>query len=378
MTTATETTPIPAIATKAIAHVNTKEFTRELEWATRFVDKHIKIPILQNVLLRCEDDVITLTGTDLETAGTTTALCAGDAFSVTIPATQALKYLKKVSEPNVALVVEGSNISIYHGDDSSAAFTGLSSESFPELPVYNGETIDLIGLEQALPRVLTSISAEESRLTLNGALLQIRDAQVRMISTDGHRMSVVSLQTTCYPTPAKVIIPKFALSELARLDVDTIEFGHDENHVFFRNRNRRIVSRKLTGNFPDWERVLPQDLPCVASIDADGLRKHGERVALFADERSHCMRFELADSKLTITAGDGATGKAKACIATTWEVPTWNSGFNWCFVADFLKLAPKTAFDLRFNPLGPKDTSNPCAVVFAVPGWDYVLMPMRI
>jgi DNA polymerase-3 subunit beta len=365
-------TVIPSIVT-----VDTKSFTRELEWTARFVEKKSKIPILANVAIRSVSGELQFVGTDLETGGTTSVEAHGDDFAVTIPAHLALKYLKKVSEPEVRLIAEGEKLTIKHGEDSEATIEGMSVESFPELPAMPNSLIALSGLADALPRVIMAISAEESRFTLNGALLEIRDG-ARMVSTDGHRLSVVDIQADS-TDPVRAIVPRFALNEINRLGEDSVLFSADESHVFFSTGKRTVISRKLTGNFPDWERVMPKDYPNVATIDADGLRKHGERVALFCDERSHAMQFTLADSKLTISSMSCGSGKAKASIATTWEVPTWTSGFNWEYVLDFLKMAPKTAFDLKFSTEDmEKNGGNARAAVFTLPGWQYVVMPMRV
>jgi DNA polymerase-3 subunit beta len=375
MSTLAKDTTITAVRATAAATVNTKEFTKELEWAARFAEKKSTIPILYNVALRCDGGSLRLTATDLETAGETSIPADGE-FNVTVPAALALKYLKKISEPEITLSVNGENLVIKHGEDCGASINGLSLESFPELPTMPADMAVLSGLETALPRAIMAISALDSRFTMNGALLEIgTKTGSRFVSTDGHRLSLVGISADA-AKPFRGVVPKFALSELARLGEDTALFASDENHVFFSNGNRTILSRKLSGNFPDYERVVPRAMAACATIDAEALRRHGDRVALFADSRSHCMLFHLADNKLTISAEVVDMGKSRASVATTWERPEWSSGFNWEFVAEFLNLVPKTAFDLRFN-LHPAGEQNRTAVVFAVEGWQYVLMPMR-
>lgn len=374
-TLAVETPKAPIVAT---ATVNTKDFTRELEWAARFADGKSRIPILQSVSIRSHNGSISITGTDLEVGGLTAVPCTyGEDFAVTVPAKLALKYLKKVTDSTVLLAVNGTDLSIIHDEDSAATIKGISPESYPELPAMPVGAFSVDGLTDVLPRILTSISREESRYTLNGALLDIRaDSEAHMVSTDGNRLSVCPIRCNT-DVAARILISHRALIELERLDVDSIALTHDENHVFLVTGSRTIISRKLTGNFPAYELVIPKDYTDVATIDADALRKHGDRVVLFADERSRAMVFTLADNRLTISALACGSGKAKASIATTWEAPVWSSGFCWDKVADFLKLSPKTAFDLQFST-EDKAGLNSRAVVFSVPGWSYILMPMRL
>jgi DNA polymerase-3 subunit beta len=373
--TCTETTTATAtVATTAAAIVNTKDFTREMEWTARFADRKATIPILQNVAIRSTSGRIELTATDLETAGITSLEADGGDFATTVPASMMLKYLKKVTDAEIMLSVDGDNLTISHGDDAEVTINGMSLESYPVLPTMPRETLTIGGLAEALPRAITAISTEDSRFTLCGALLEVSKHASALISTDGHRLSLASV-TAPKGASVRTMIPKFALSEMARLDVDSAEFATDENHAFFGLGKRTVITRKLTGNFPDWQRVMPRDYAGCATVDADAMRKHGDRVALFACERSHAVKFTLADNKLTISAAVADAGKARASVATTWERPEWASGFNWQYIADFLKLAPKTAFDMRFAL--PADGQNTQAASFDVDGWQYVVMPMR-
>jgi DNA polymerase-3 subunit beta len=102
------------------------------------------------------------------------------------------------------------------------------------------------------------------------------------------------------------------------------------------------------------------------------LKRHGERVALFADDRSHCVKLTLGDNKLTIEAGTADRGKATGSVATTWEQPEWVAGFNWNYILDFLRLAGSPAVDLLFG-----DNENK-PVIFTSGDWKYCLMQMRI
>jgi DNA polymerase-3 subunit beta len=181
-------------AVSTVTTVDTKDLTKELEWAARFADKRSRIPILQNVSLRSVKGSLQLIATDLETAGITTVPANGAEFAVTVPADQTLKYLRKVSDASVSLSVDNNKLVIQHGDDSEATINGLAIDSYPELPAFPKDRFMLKGLESALPRVICSISADESRFTLNGALLEISATKAHFVSTDGHRMSIVPIK----------------------------------------------------------------------------------------------------------------------------------------------------------------------------------------
>jgi DNA polymerase III subunit beta len=272
--------------------VNTKAFTRELEWCARFIERKTTIPILSNVLLRKSGELLYLTGTDLEIGAQTSIEADGPDFELTVPVHLLLKYLKKVDDlalllvPNIRLrpTKEGPHIAtcegqgtegcceapevvsaglrIQHGDEfATVEIEGMPAESYPCLPSRPLGSIEIGGLEAAIPRACIAICAEESRFTLNGALLDIQGETAQFIATDGHRLSVadakvfdVEWRLRNAAEPFRALIPKHALTELVRLG-DSAFLCRDKDHIFFTVGERTITSRILTGNFPDWERV---------------------------------------------------------------------------------------------------------------------------
>jgi DNA polymerase-3 subunit beta len=359
--------------------VNTKAFRDELEWVARFVEKKATIPVLCGVKIVGTADGLTLTATDLETGGITSVASSGSDISAVVNARQMLKYLKKVTDPEVTLSSNGSNLTIEH-EDANCRIDGMTVESYPELPAVPAVRFTLGGLTDAIPRVTFAISKEESRYALQGALLDIGPNAASLVSTDGHRLSIAPVSTD-YVDKLKVLIPKFALSELHRLGKDSATSATDENHIWFVVGERTIISRKLTGNFPDYERVIPHNPPNHATVDAAALKRHGERVALFADDRSHAVVLRLLDNRLTITSAISDHGKASASVATTWERPEWIGGFNWEYICDFLKLSGPSV-EMLFADMQVNEQTgeryNDKAVTLVSGDWRYVVMPMRI
>src|SRR5260221_12113401 len=120
---------------------------------------------------------------------------------------------------------------------------------------------------------------EESRFTLNGALLLIRPEGVVMVSTDGHRLAYVEslAQTGEENRPFRALVPKKAMSEIFKLsqegdaDAKAVISGAD-NHLFFQFGERLLIPRKLPGNFPDYERVLPKDHNQIVTLQKDEIK----------------------------------------------------------------------------------------------------------
>ena len=114
-------------------------------------------------------------------------------------------------------------------------------------------------------RTIFAISNEESRYTLNGGLMVLKPESITVVATDGHRLAHIEKTGEQFDVTGenKTLIPKKAMSELYSLlqnsEVDFIDFAKDESTLFFRIGERLLTSRQLTGQFPNYEAVLPKE-----------------------------------------------------------------------------------------------------------------------
>jgi len=353
--------------------LQTKPFIHELSWVQRFIEKKTTIPSLSNVLFQADGKRLTLTATDLEVGGITTLEGTGRSkWAVTAPVKNIIKYLGKIDEPEITLsVADGNVLVVEHGSGTTRA-RGMSVEAFPELPAAPATTITLRGLPLAIQRTLFAISKVESRFTLNGALLELTADKSALVATDGHRLSLAPVRTTNVSERVKALIPSKALKEAGALEGDC-SFSADKDHVFFSWGQRRIVTRKLTGNFPEYQRVQRQEYPGHVMLPTRSTLKLLERVAVCADERSRATRFTLKDGKLTIFASTVESGEAEGSVAVQpGEGEGLVIGLNCDYVSDFLKVT-----DNQFVSFAYVDGKT--QVEFGTgEGWRYTLMGMRI
>jgi DNA polymerase-3 subunit beta len=364
------------------------DLVRELSLSQGVVEKKTTIPILSNVLLEAEGERVILTATDLELG----IRCSCPARvkkegAGTVPARKLLEYARLLPEGDVNMkFLENHWASITCGR-SRTRIAGMSRESFPELPQMPEQIaeIPIKLLASMIARTSFAISMEESRFTLNGALLFLRPEGLTMVATDGHRLAYVQAASADGGQVNKqfrALIPKKALVELIKLadeagpDAKAI-FAGDDNHLFFQVGHRLLITRKLTGNFPDYERVLPKDHQFVAKLQKDEIRSAIERVAQFADERSRSIRVQFAKDEVRIFSSSVETGESEESVSGEYQGPDLEIGFNAQYLLDFLRVIPQDhmAFELKdqksageMRPAGDGVTDQ----------YRYVVMPMRI
>lgn len=363
--------------------VNTAALAKELSWVNRMVEKKTTIPILSNVMFEAERNVLRLTATNLEHALITELPAVEETpWKITAPAKLMLKYLQKITEAEVTLLPPKENnwLFLSHGAESKIEVAGMGTDSYPELPKLT-VTGHLSGLKVGIPRAAFAISSEESRFTLNGALVEGDKKGARLVSTDGHRCSYVPIT---YKGPdLRALIHRRMLNELIHLSADSVGIGENEAHLLFEYGNRKMISRKLTGNFPDYHRVMPDQFPYAILVEADALYKLVDRVKLFADERSRCIHFNVEGGKLMVKASVCENGKASGSVPILGGAPSpTNVGLNADYVLDFLGLAKGETVAFCYPEMTIVEGQAPHvagATQFMGSGnWSCVVMPIRV
>src|SRR2546425_1481061 len=222
--------------------VSKTDLVRELGLSQGVVEKKTTIPILSNVLIEAKDNRVILTATDLELG----IRCSCPAKvkkegAGTVPAKKLLDFVRLLPDTEITIkFLENHWASITCGR-SRTKMAGMSRESFPELPempeAMNQVPVGL--LSSMIAKTIFAISMEESRFTLNGALLLIRPEGVVMVATDGHRLAYIeSLAATGSENrPFRALVPKKAMTEILKLaqegDAEAkIILSGDDNHLF--------------------------------------------------------------------------------------------------------------------------------------------------
>jgi DNA polymerase-3 subunit beta len=309
--------------------------------------------------------------------------------SCTIPARKLYDYIKLLPDGDISIKLLDNHWVQIRSGRSNTKMVGMARANYPQVPEFPtiaATTISHAALKTLIARTIFSISNEESRYTLNGALLVIKAESLAMVATDGHRLAYVEKPNETLEGISgekRVLIPRKALQELQQLlssagDEDNVEFADDEHTLFFRVGHRTLSTRKLTGQFPNFEAVLPRDNTKFVVVKCSELSAAIQRVAQFADERSGAIRMRLESNELKISANSTEAGESEDTIDTPYSSDPITVGFNSVYILDFLKaMSNEGEVRLEFKDsqsAGQMRPEDPDAEY----KYRYVLMPMRI
>ena len=170
----------------------------------------------------------------------------------------------------------------------------------------------------------------------------LSDSKARMVTTDGHRLAYIErILDESIEGTMDALIPKKALLELVKISRDTdgdVSFGEDQNHIYFELEGRLLITRKLSGNFPNYEMVLPKDNDKTATFDLDEMKGAVRRVSLMADERNRSIRLTFREGEVEITAQSSEEGEGNEIVQADYTGEEMQLGFNWQYLQEFLNI----------------------------------------
>lgn len=352
-----------------------------LEHVRGVVERRNTIPILSNVKLAASGGKLTVVATDLDIEITESVDCsvvsAGKATVQAHLLHDIARKMPKGSQVKLELVEHDIRVSAAR---SNFKLVTLPTEDFPEMDVGKMDrTFDIPApvLRTMLAKVAVAISTEETRYYLNGVFLHGTDSMLRTVATDGHRL--VRHEVEAPEGSANmdgIIVPRKTVGELRRL-LDGVEgdvtVGTSGSKVRFTFGNTRLLSKLIDGNFPPYERVIPQNNPHVLTmITADlvgvvdragAILTSGRAIAMKAT--SHGARFYAANS------GEGTVTEE---VDANYEGPDLEIGFNYKYLGNLAAgiVGPNVSFTLL-------DAGSPAVITDSEdPATLYVLMPMRV
>jgi DNA polymerase III subunit beta len=366
--------------------VSKSALLNELTTTQGVVERKTTIPILSNLLVEAREGRVTITATDLELSIRTSCEAKIKKEGAgTIPAKKLLELVRLLPEGEIKFKLLDNHWVEIVSEKKKYKLVGMAKENFPALPVMPHVLVRIPAtlLEGLISKTKFAISMEESRYTLNGGLLILKPDTLAMVATDGHRLALAETdhKLAGLNGEVKVLIPKKAMDEVEKLSsaagAETqMDFAKDESHLFFQVGHRLLISRILTGQFPNYEAVLPRDNNKSVVLERAELSDAVRRVSQLADQRSHAVKMAVSKEGIEISASSPEYGEAKETIEKDYKGDAISIGFNSSYVLDFLAAAAEGPISIELKDEQSAGQMRPLADESY--RYRYIIMPMRI
>lgn len=369
--------------------IDRSDLLRSLNHVHSVVERRNTIPILANVMLRAEEDGLSLctTDMDLEIIESVAAEVATPG-ATTVPAHTLYDIVRKLPDDSkVEIVHSGGDASLQVKAGRSTFRLGcLPIEDFPKLSsaedLEHTFALPAAELRTLIDRTRFAISTEETRYYLNGIYLHAAENDgvevLRAVATDGHRLArfEMPLPEGAGNVPG-VIIPRKAVNEIRKLideAGDAITISLSENKLRFGFDHIQLTTKLIDGTFPDYERVIPKGNDKVLEVNPSVFANAVDRVSTISTEKSRAVKLTLNGKTMTLSANSPESGSASEELEVSFSASPMEIGFNSAYLIDVTKQIEGDGCRLTLSdPASPtiiQDASDTSSL--------YVLMPMRV
>jgi DNA polymerase-3 subunit beta len=368
--------------------VEKNNFLDALSKAQFIVEKRTNLPVLSHVMLTAQEQSLKLSATDLE-IGFQGVLPAevGSEGSVTVSAKKLYDIVRELSSDSIYVKEKDNSWVFISAGDVKYNIFGLPAEDFPGLPEYNDPVeveIPASQLKRMIDCTLFSTSAEDGMYNTSGVYLEKikeegRKDILRMVSTDGHRLSLIDYEVNGSANlnfDPGIVISRKAISEIKRLadEGDIIRMGFSDTSGVVKAKDNILAIRLMEKKFPDYRRAIPGEIKVRLRMPRVVLLDMLRRISVISTDKYKGARLELTPGWIDIFSSNPELGDAQEKKAIDYDGPEFSIGLNPVYLIDVLKILEGETVELGFadSETGFLITSE------SEPEFMGMIMPMKL
>ncbi|MBE9490109.1 MAG: DNA polymerase III subunit beta [Bacteroidetes bacterium] len=362
--------------------INREQLLFPLQQIVSVIEKRQTMPILSNVLLVVNENGLVLTGTDLEIQ--LIAQINLDNFEIgeiTVPARKFLDIVRLLpNEAEIKIELLNDKMKVTSGR-SRFSLSTLPADNYPEFSESELENQFLINagkMKKALDKTIFCMANQDVRYYLNGLLLNISNSKLKLVASDGHRLSIYEDnigEATGFE--ARIILPRKGVLELTRLLDDeeaelNIQFSNSNIRIYVKNL---IFSAKLVdAKYPDFSKVFEQTFFNQIQIQRQLLKDALTRVAILANEKFKGITFNVSDGLLKLNSHNPEHDEADEELIIEYKGEPLSIAFNSQYLLDAV-----SNLDSELAVLTIASNASSCFVEEPEQQpYKFIVMPMRL
>lgn len=343
------------------------------------------IPILSNILVEASNGMLSLTATDL----TVGVRCQAEVKvleegATTLPGKKFASLVHELTSVNVEIRTNANDVTEVIADSSKFKLNGMSRNEFPALPDMSSAlqfTLPQAQLKKMLHQTSFAVSKDDNRYALTGVHLHLANGRATFEGTDGKRLarSFLPLGEASQQMSGSYIIPLKAVDEIANslLEEEDATIYLMQDKIAVSTEQTLVVSKLLSGDYPDINRVIPESSQAKVSLHREELMHLLRQVALFTADSTKSVRFSFGDGEVQLNANTMEIGEGKVNMPVNYHGPRIDIAFNPGYFIDILRHSKQETVSL-----GLTDSYNPGVISHSEgneePNPLYVIMPMRL
>jgi DNA polymerase III subunit beta len=346
------------------------------------VEKRHTLPILSNLLLENQQGNLKFTATDLEMQiSTHIKTKLSEDFQITISARKFFDITRALPEKsNIDIQIEETKVTV-KAKKSRFNLQTLPAKDYPVMKKDENEAVELELsqkiFKQLLKQVDFAMAQQDIRYYLNGLLIEIKEKNINIVGTDGHRLSFTSATLKNPSKNIQVIVPRKTIVELIKLLGDTddlVNISFTNNQVNFKFNDIDLITKVIDGKFPDYSRVIPEGHTNIFNINRELLLDAMLRASILSNDKYRGIRMVVEENNLKLVSNNSEHEEAEEELEIVYKGEKIDIGFNVTYLIDVLTNIQSDQLSIAFS-----DSSSSCLVTIPKnKEYKYVVMPMRI
>lgn len=343
------------------------------------VNPKTTLPILSNVLVEADGQMLTFTSTDLDIGiKYTIPVEVAEPGATTLPARRLFGIIRELPPGNVSLSVDSMHAAIISCSNAHFKILGMARDEFPKLPEFSeGHALELpqAVLKDMINKTAYAAAHEEARYVLGGVYLVVKANKGIMVATDGRRLAFVEKRIEL-PKGAEIetIIPTKTLGELVKHlgDNGVVTILLAKNQIAFKTANSLLISRLVEGKYPNYKQVIPDGLEQKIILNKEEFLSAVRRSSLIADHLSNSVKLKFLPNQLVISTNTPDVGESHESLDIPYNGKETDVSFNPALILDALRV-----IDTEEILLEVTDSANP-GIIRTGSEFLYVIMPMKL
>ncbi|MBN1899606.1 MAG: DNA polymerase III subunit beta [Spirochaetes bacterium] len=331
-----------------------------LQFAENIITAKTTMSILSNILLETVNNSLRIISTDLEVA--IKILINADVKSngaITLYAKKLTDIVKALPHDDIEMSVNDNNITTIKSKNKEVKaefkIKGIPKNDYPVLPEIKKEYTFKIAqknLKDMIRKTIFAVSTEDSRAAINGIKIELKDKKLRLVATDGRRLSFMDNKVDSDIKINDVIVPFKVLNELLKIlkDEGMAEISLSENQIYFKVDDIELISRLIDGKFPEYMQVIPQSYEKKVVFFTNKMLNALKRVSLLTSEkRTGKIKFSFKKNSLEVSSSDPEIGEAREDIEIIYEDKEFEIAFSSEYLLDSINAIDSEKFVMGFN-----------------------------
>ncbi len=354
----------------------------EISIAQDIISSRNALSILSNVLIEADNNSLSIKATDLKVGfETRIPVLVENPGSTTVYCDKFLGILRAMPEGDIIFSVENQKLDIHSSDNNiNFQLKIIEAEKFPALKNVSDDSYFSIPQKdfiEMINQTSFAVSDDETRYFMNGVFFEIKEGNIIMVATDGRRLSLIKKEfAVSVEKFESIIIPVKILGLIKKLASGEGEFlfSVSEKTLFIKFDSNKVYSNLIEGQFPNYQRVIPEKQDQIAIVGKNDLLSALKRVSVLAEQKSKRVFIKISNDSMDIYTEETEIGTARETLSCEYSGTEFTLVINYMYLLEPVKVMEEEDVAFRFTDPSKAITIN------AVPERDYfhIVMPMQV